>query len=129
PAQPRKGAEERTLVLGRRALRQSVDRAIHHGRQLKGLVKKAYPPEDLASVRSGRFSRKFPTPLGSIPTESPFPQVNREPAVGFEPTTYRLQVGCATGLRHAGEVPESTLGGTPDRLRRGHRSRTCSAGS
>ena len=24
------------------------------------------------------------------------------PAVGFEPTAYRLQVGCATGLRHAG---------------------------
>ncbi len=25
-----------------------------------------------------------------------------EPAIGFEPMTYRLQVGCATGLRHAG---------------------------
>jgi hypothetical protein len=32
-------------------------------------------------------------------------EVDREPAVGFEPTTYRLQVGCATGLRHAGDVP------------------------
>ena len=28
----------------------------------------------------------------------------KEPAVGFEPTTYRLQVGCATGLRHAGRL-------------------------
>ena len=26
------------------------------------------------------------------------------PAVGFEPTAYRLQVGCATGLRHAGRT-------------------------
>ena len=25
-----------------------------------------------------------------------------EPAIGFEPMTYRLQVGCASGLRHAG---------------------------
>ena len=35
------------------------------------------------------------------------PTLNRhacKPAVGFEPTTYRLQVGCATGLRHAGEI-------------------------
>jgi hypothetical protein len=32
-----------------------------------------------------------------------------EPAVGFEPTTYRLQVGCATGLRHAGGVAVGIL--------------------
>ena len=47
-----------------------------------------------------------------------------EPAVGFEPTTYRLQVGCATGLRHAGGSPESTPDGTTGRTPRRRRSRT-----
>jgi hypothetical protein len=49
-----------------------------------------------------RIAPILPIDLARRSDPEALPQVDMEPAIGFEPMTYRLQVGCASGLRHAG---------------------------